>query len=196
MRPATHSALTLLVVLTLLAASRVSHAQTASDPTPEQVARPEPEQPVRTIKEWDLPKRGQRLAIKGYDPVAYFDEGGGKPTRGEKSIAASHEGVVYRFATHEHRELFLANPARYEPAHGGWCSWAMLDGDKTRPDPRSFIVKEDRLFLFYDSVFVDTRAGWLRTTHEQSADAADRQWLAISGEIARREEAKLPAAPG
>jgi len=113
--------------------------------------------PNRNISEWDIPARS-RLAIDCYDPVAYFPEGGGTPLRGKSNLQYEYGGVRYQFATAENLRRFKNNPARYEPAHGGWCSWAMIDGEKTEANPESFIVKDDRLFLFYDGAWGDTRA--------------------------------------
>jgi len=140
--------------------------------------------PNRNIAEWDIPARS-RLAIEGYDPVAYFPEGGGMPQRGQRDLQYEHGGVRYQFATPENLSRFKNNPARYEPAHGGWCSWAMIDGEKTEANPESFIVKADRLFLFYDGAWGDTRAMWLETDHDQSAAKADDQWRQLSGETKR-----------
>lgn len=153
------------------------------DPTPSASI---PAKPVRNVKEWDVAKRTM-LAIQGYDPVAYFPEGGGRAVKGSKDIEAAYEGVAYRFASAEHKEMFLKNPAKYEPAHGGWCSYAMWQkGEKVEVDPTSFIVKDDRLFLFYDGWGGDTRKKWLKAgDHEAQAKAADAAWKKISGEEPR-----------
>ncbi len=140
--------------------------------------------PNRNIAEWDIPARS-RLAIDGYDPVAYFPEGGGTPLRGKSDLQYEYGGVRYQFATAENLRRFKNNPARYEPAHGGWCSWAMIDGEKTEANPESFIVKDDRLFLFYDGAWGDTRAMWLDTDHDASAAKADDRWRQLSGESKR-----------
>jgi YHS domain-containing protein len=144
--------------------------------------------PVRKVSEWNLGK--EKLAIQGYDPVAYFPDDGGADTKGNESITTEYGGVVYRFVSAAHREKFLANPARYEPAHGGWCSYAMLEGDKVQVDPRSFIVKDGRLFLFYKGFLGDTRAKWLKADHATEAKTADANWKKISGENARTPEEK------
>lgn len=190
------TALALLVALQVsLVGVRAAHGQSGDAARPQAAATGQVAEPVRNIKEWNLPHSKAKLAIKGYDPVAYFPEGGGKPAKGSAKCSTEYKGVEYRFTSAEHRETFLANPDRYEPAHGGWCSWAMISGDKTEPDPKSFIVKDDRLFLFYDGLFGDTRAQWLKTDHDTSAAAADAQWKAMSGESARREPEKAPAKP-
>jgi len=137
----------------------------------------------RAVKQHNLGKR--QLALAGYDPVAYFPEGGGKPQRGLEQHELEHEGARYRFASAEHLERFRAQPARYEPAHGGWCSYAMgKDGSKVEIDPRSFVVSGGRLFLFYKSFFADTRSSWLADAQlEPRADAA---WQKLSGETPRK----------
>jgi YHS domain-containing protein len=53
------------------------------------------------------------LALSGYDPVAYFAEGGGAPTQGDARFTVEHEGRVYRFASEENRARFAAAPSRY-----------------------------------------------------------------------------------
>src|SRR5262245_25741488 len=42
---------------------------------------------------------GDGLALGGYDPVAYFPEGGGRPQRGDPRWTADHDGRRYRFAS-------------------------------------------------------------------------------------------------
>jgi YHS domain-containing protein len=137
----------------------------------------------RNIKEWSLNKG---LAIQGYDPVAYFPEGGGKPMKGQNSIKLTRDGVTYHFANEQHRALFKNNPDRYEPAYGGWCAWAMREGTKTEIDPQTFIVKDDRLLLFYNGFWGNTKKSWEKEgTHAGNIKLADTNWKKISGEAPR-----------
>lgn len=50
------------------------------------------------------------VAILGYDPVAYHTAGA--PTQGSAEFTADYDGVTWRFASAENRDLFTANPAR------------------------------------------------------------------------------------
>ena len=160
-------------------------ACSSSPPAPEgEVAQLEATA-VRNVAEWSLPSDLTRPAIEGYDPVAYFPEGGGAAQRGSPAIALNYGGVLYYFASSMNRDRFEADPSRYEPAHGGWCSWAMREGTKTEINPKSFIVRDGRLFLFYDGLWGDTRALWLGTDHGESLEAADGEWLSVSGEEPR-----------
>src|SRR5262245_58704577 len=67
------------------------------------------------------------LAIKGYDPVAYFTEG--KPTLGLASIEYEWDGHIYRFASAANRDRFKADPVHYAPQFGNFCAMALAKGE-------------------------------------------------------------------
>lgn len=118
-----------------------------------------------------------RLALAGFDPVSY--RGPGAPRQGEARFQAEHAGAVYHFASAANRDRFRADPARYAPAYGGWCAWAMQDGERVEIDPRSYLIEGDRLLVFYDGAFGDTRAMWLDGDRDALRAAADRQWTGL-----------------
>ena len=60
----------------------------------------------------------QGLAIKGYDPVAYFTQG--KPLRGSEEHTYQWMGAEWRFTSAEHLDLFKSNPEEYAPQYGGY----------------------------------------------------------------------------
>lgn len=125
---------------------------------------------------------GDGLAIEGYDPVAYFPEGGGAPMPGRPELQVEHEGATYRFATPENLARFQADPARYEPAYGGWCAYAMgKTGRTVKVDPEAFLVEDDRLLLFYRTKVADTRDKWAEEPG-QLRPRADRAWSERTGE--------------
>lgn len=94
------------------------------------------------------------LALKGYDPVAYFESGA--PTPGSADLTAEHAGATYRFATAGNRDAFMADPARYLPAYGGFCAMAMSLGYKVDIDPNAWKIVDDRLY-----VQANERATWV-----------------------------------
>jgi hypothetical protein len=130
------------------------------------------------IKDYHLPENG-RLALKGYDPVAYFERGAA--VEGKPMLGSVWRGVEYRFAEHLHRELFNASPGKYLPTYGGWCATAMADGDKVDIDPENWEVEGGRLFLFYDGFFVNAKKKWDRKQSELEPKA-DAAWKELSGE--------------
>jgi YHS domain-containing protein len=61
-------------------------------------------------------KRG--VAIKGYDPVAYFTEG--RPVKGKSDYAYIWNDATWYFSSEENSDLFAANPERFAPQYGGY----------------------------------------------------------------------------
>ncbi|HEX7136292.1 MAG TPA: YHS domain-containing (seleno)protein [Vicinamibacterales bacterium] len=91
--------------------------------------------------------QGIPLAIKGYDPVAYFTDG--KPTRGVPEIEEYEwGGLRYRFSRAEHRELFKANPERYAPQFGNFCAMALSKGELAEADPENWLISDGKLYVF------------------------------------------------
>lgn len=114
------------------------------------------------------------LAIKGFDPVAYFTQQ--KAVKGKKEFAVSHQGVFYYFASTANKELFKKNPAAYEPQYGGWCAFAMGDnGDKVPIDPETFKIVNGKLYLFYNRFFNNTLTKWNKDEKVLSSKA-DQSW--------------------
>jgi YHS domain-containing protein len=140
--------------------------------------------PRPALAEYNLEKG---LALEGYDPVAYFPEGGGEPTEGRKDLTATHRGVTYRFASEANRERFLAGPERFEPAYGGWCAYAMAGGDQVDVDTESFLIEGGRLLVFYKGFFNNTRKKWLEEGSDKLRPRADAGWRKISGEGSGRD---------
>jgi hypothetical protein len=131
----------------------------------------------RDLTHFNLDKK--KLALQGYDPVAYFPAGGGKPKRGLEKLSTTYEGVIYRFESEENRRLFLATPDAFEPQYGGWCAYAMADKEKVEIDPESFLVTDGKLYLFFKAWYADTRAKWKRDARALQAKA-DAAWKELT----------------
>lgn len=86
------------------------------------------------------------LAIKGYDPVAYFTDG--KPTPGQPEFQYQWDEHVWRFATAEHRDLFKADPVRYAPQFGNYCAMALSKGEVVVADPHNWLINDGKLYVF------------------------------------------------
>jgi hypothetical protein len=86
------------------------------------------------------------LAIKGYDPVAYFTDG--RPVRGLPEIEYEWDELRFRFASAEHRDLFKADPARYAPQFGNFCAMALSKGEIVVADPENWLVSDGKLYVF------------------------------------------------
>ena len=86
------------------------------------------------------------VAIKGYDPVAYFTVG--KPTKGRPDVEATWDERRYQFSTPENRARFVADPARYAPQFSDYCAMALSKGEIVVADPENWTIAEGKLYIF------------------------------------------------
>jgi YHS domain-containing protein len=98
-------------------------------------------QPVASIQ----PVYATRLAIDGYDPVAYFTEA--KPIRGNTRFEFKWKGAKWFFSNAENLQLFTADPEKYAPKYGGYCAYAVSQGNTARIDPKAWKVVGSSLYL-------------------------------------------------
>ena len=89
---------------------------------------------------------GMRLGIKGYDPVAYFTLQ--RATPGRPQFEYSWDEHVWRFASAEHRELFMADPVRYAPQFANFCAVALARGELLPANPEYWLISDGKLYLF------------------------------------------------
>jgi YHS domain-containing protein len=86
------------------------------------------------------------LAIKGYDPVAYFTLG--RPTPGLPELEYEWDEQRYRFARPEHRDLFKADPVRYAPQFANFCAMALTRGEIHEANPEYWLISDGKLYIF------------------------------------------------
>jgi len=119
-------------ILALLASLIV----TACAATPGKVSQ------TRPVDELNLEKG---VALKGYDPVAYYADGA--PAVGDPGITYQWQGATYLFSTAEHREAFKADPAHYAPQFGGYCAFAVSRGTTADADPHQWAIVDGKLYV-------------------------------------------------
>jgi len=86
------------------------------------------------------------LALRGYDPVAYFTDG--KPVQGTAEFEFEWDDHRWRFASAEHRDLFKASPVRYAPQFGNYCAMALALNQIVVADPENWLVSDGKLYVF------------------------------------------------
>ena len=124
------------------------------------------------------------LALQGYDPVSYHNQG---PEKGSKEYSFEYGGVTYQFSSQETLETFTAAPTTYLPAFGGWCAWAMLDGEKVDVDPETYKIINGISYLFYNSFFTNTLSKWNSRANSETEEVLVKK--------AQSEWRKLESAP-
>ncbi len=88
------------------------------------------------------------LALRGYDTVAYFQEG--QAVKGSQEFTHEWQGAKWHFASAANRDLFARDPQQYAPQYGGYCSWAVSHGYTANGDPEAWKIVEGRLYLNYN----------------------------------------------
>jgi len=107
-----------------------------------------------------------KVAIHGYDTVAYFTEG--KPTKGSTEFEHSWQDTRWQFASATNRELFTANPDRYAPQYGGYCSGGLSVGEYADVDPSAWTIVDGKLYLTLNK---DLRDAWRKAPEAHVANA-------------------------
>ncbi|MBM3784080.1 MAG: YHS domain-containing protein [Acidobacteria bacterium] len=110
------------------------------------------------------------VAIRGYDPVAYFTAS--KPVEGKREFTYSYMGATFRFASAANRDQFAAEPAKFAPQFGGYCAWAVGNGYTAPTDPAAWKIVEGKLYLNYDG---GVQKKWIARMQELIA-AGEKNW--------------------
>lgn len=114
---------------------------------------------------------------EGYDVVSYFQQ---QVTKGNKQFTANFDGVKFQFSSQENRTLFNLNPQKYIPQYGGFCAYAIgKNGEKVSIHPKTFEIREGKLYLFYNSWGTNTLELWQKEGAEKLQQKADENWKKI-----------------
>ncbi len=115
-------------------------------------------------------------AVSGYDVVAYFTDG--KPIEGDSKYSHTHAGATWLFSSAAHRDLFIADPAKYSPQYGGYCAWAVSQGKTASADPAFWKIVDGKLYLNYDA---DVQKKW-EMDIPNFIQAANKSWPELINE--------------
>ena len=86
------------------------------------------------------------LAIKGYDPVAYFTLQ--RATPGDAKFQYEWDEHRWQFANAKHRDLFKADPVLYAPQFENFCAVSLARGEVHEASPEYWLIIDDKLYLF------------------------------------------------
>ena len=119
------------------------------------------------------PQANDNLAIRGYDPVAYFTAGA--PVEGSSNYEYDWNGVTWRFSSAVNKELFANNPDAYAPQYGGYCAKALSEGNIASTVPEAWDVVDGKLYLNYS---LDVQKQW-KGDVPGNISKADSKWPTI-----------------
>ena len=118
-----------------------------------------------------------KLSISGYDTVAYFTDG--KPVQGKSEFEYLWHKLRWRFASGEHRDLFVKDPNRYAPQYDGYCAMGTsteAEAHKDTVDPEAWAIVDGKLYLTHNQYWLQV---W-REKAEEYIKRADASWQAVA----------------
>lgn len=88
------------------------------------------------------------LAMKGYCPVSIITLN--RAVMGGASFRSVYQGFTYHLADAETKAKFDADPAKWVPQFGGFCTTALGGsyGNRLSADPAVYRVRDGKLYLF------------------------------------------------
>lgn len=116
-----------------------------------------------------------RLSNGGYDPVAYFADG--KPIQGSTEFEYVWHDARWRFASADHRDLFIKDPEHYAPQYEGYCAMgvAWQEPHKDTVDPNAWAIVDGKLYLTHTT---RSLAAWQEKAAE-NIKRADQNWPTV-----------------
>lgn len=113
---------------------------------------------------------GNKVAIKGYDAVAYFTEG--RPKAGAEDLSYVWNDATWYFSTADNRAMFAAEPERFAPQYGGFCASGLSKGQLVSANPEAWLIVDGKLYLNYSKDVVHD----FREDLAGNIARADRSW--------------------
>ncbi|WP_204344179.1 YHS domain-containing (seleno)protein [Psychroserpens algicola] len=114
---------------------------------------------------------------KGYDVVAYFNN---EAIKGRDTFQTTYDDVKFKFSSEANLNTFKNNPQRYIPQYGGYCAYAVaVDSKKIDINPKTFEIRDGKLYLFYNSWFNNTLTSWKKNNVKGLQEKADQHWEVI-----------------
>ena len=116
-----------------------------------------------------------RLAIGGYDTVAYFTKG--KAIPGRLEFQTVWHDARWQFASKEDLDLFMAEPEKYAAQYDGHCAMGVAyeNGHKDTVDPEAFTIVNGKLYVNHTKYWTTE---W-RKNEAENISRADKNWSTV-----------------
>ena len=116
-----------------------------------------------------------RLAIGGYDTVAYFTVG--KAVPGTLDYQTTWHNARWQFASKGDLDLFILEPARYAAQYDGHCAMGVANGSghKDTVDPEAFTIVGNKLYVNHTKYWT---IEW-RKDEAGNIRRADKNWATV-----------------
>lgn len=101
--------------------------------------------PFKAFASESINKNSEGVALKDFDPVAYFTQG--QPIKGKKDLPYQWMGAKWYFSSAANRDRFIENPGKYAPQYGGYCAYAVSRGHTADISPKAWKIVDGKLYL-------------------------------------------------
>jgi len=112
-------------------------------------------------------------AIKGYDPVAFFNAG--KPVMGKKEYSYEWHGAKWHFSSSDNLKAFKKEPEKFAPQYGGYCAYGTSEGHKAPTEIDTWTIVNNKLYFNYNK---DVQSEW-KKDQKTRIEKADQIWPTI-----------------
>ena len=103
--------------------------------------------------------------------ISYFENNAEK---GNNKFVTTYNNVKFKFVSQAHLDTFNANPKTYVPQYGGYCAYAIAEkGKKVSINPKSFEIRDGKLYLFYNAWGTNTLNLWQEENPEKLKNKAE-----------------------
>jgi hypothetical protein len=119
----------------------------------------------------------RRLAIGGYDTVAYHTIG--KAVPGSLEYQTIWNNARWQFSSKENLDLFTKDPEKYAAQYDGHSAMGVAyeNGHKDTVDPEAFTIVNGKLYLNHTKYWA---IEWRKNSSE-NIGRADKNWLTVKG---------------
>lgn len=104
------------------------------------------DQPAIDPKIPDMNLDAQGRALRGYDAVAYLENQ--QAIRGQPTWSTAWQGAEWYFSSLQNQRKFEANPQKYAPQNGGYCTFGVVLSKKLDIDPNVWFLHNGGLYVF------------------------------------------------
>lgn len=119
---------------------------------------------------------GNGVIMKGYDAVAFFEQG--KPVKGSPEIKSNYQGATYLFASEADKAAFDKDSAKYAPQYGGFCAYGVVKGAlDDYEDLFVFTIYKGKLYLCGNPGALEI----FMTNIDKNIDTAESNWRQLTG---------------
>jgi len=89
-----------------------------------------------------------QIFMDGYDIVNYHIKS--THIKGNVNFRYEHDDIVWYFSSKKNLKRFTANPKRYVPQFGGYCTYYISKGFTFSSDPKAWHLSEGKIYFFKD----------------------------------------------